>query len=69
MYAILAGELPIDQNILSQQIRQADVQFHGIVWTTISADAKYMISKLIVKDPSKRLTIAQALRHPWIENV
>ena len=69
MYAVLAGELPFDQNILSQQIREADVQFHGVVWSTISAEAKDLISKLIVKDPAKRLTVAQALKHPWIENV
>ncbi len=33
---------------------------------TVSAEAKDLVSKLLVVDPSKRLTAAQALEHPWI---
>lgn len=69
MYLVLAGELPFDNNELSQEIRSADVEFRGSVWKTISAEAKDLITKLIVRDPVKRFTIQQALKHPWIENV
>ena len=69
LYVVLAGELPFDNNYLSQQILSADVQFRSSVWKTISNEAKDLIKKLIVKDPSKRLTIHQALQHPWINNV
>ena len=69
LYVVLAGELPFDNNYLSQQILSADVQFRSPVWKTISNEAKDLIKKLIVKDPSKRLTIHQALQHPWVNNV
>ena len=69
LYVVLAGELPFDNNYLSQQILSADVQFRSSVWKTISNEAKDLIKKLIVKDPSKRLTIQQAIQHPWINNV
>ena len=69
LYVVLAGELPFDNNYLSQQILSEDVQFRSPVWKTISNEAKDLIKKLIVKDPSKRLTIHQALQHPWINNV
>lgn len=69
MYLVLAGELPFDNNELSQEIRSADVEFRGSVWKTVSAEAKDLITKLIVRDPVKRFTIQQALKHPWIENV
>ena len=69
LYVVLAGELPFDNNYLSQQILSADVQFRSNVWKTVSNEAKDLICKLIVKDPSQRLTIHQALNHPWINNV
>ena len=69
LYVVLAGELPFDNNYLSQQILSADVQFRSSVWKTISNEAKDLIKKLIVKDLSKRLTIQQAIQHPWINNV
>lgn len=33
----------------------------------MSRSAKDLISKLLVVDPSKRLTAEAALRHPWID--
>ena len=69
LYVVLAGQLPFDTNSLSQQIMNAEVNYQSPVWKGISAEAKDLINKLIVVDPSKRLTVEQALRHPWIQNV
>ena len=69
LYVILAGELPFENDLLSQQISYADVVFRSSVWNTVSAEAKDLIQKLIVRDPAKRLTAEQALQHPWIQNV
>ena len=34
-------------------------------WKNISEEAKDLISKLLTKDTSKRLTIQQVKKHPW----
>eukprot|EP01106_Pelomyxa_sp_JSP_P017681 TRINITY_DN741_c0_g1_i8.p1 TRINITY_DN741_c0_g1~~TRINITY_DN741_c0_g1_i8.p1 ORF type:complete len:105 (+),score=22.14 TRINITY_DN741_c0_g1_i8:114-428(+) len=38
-------------------------------WNTISAEAKDLISKILVIDPAKRLTLQQILAHPWMKTV
>jgi len=40
--------------------------FPSPYWDPISAEAKDLISKMLVVDPSKRYTPEQALAHPWI---
>ena len=34
----------------------------------MSEDAKDFIRKLIVVDPTKRMTALQCLEHPWLKN-
>ena len=69
LYVILAGELPFDTNTLSQQILSASISFDTPLWRATSSEAKDLISRLVVVDPSQRLTVEQALQHPWIVNV
>ena len=39
-----------------------------IKWPShISSDAKDLISKLLVKDPSQRMALDQVANHPWIK--
>jgi len=35
---------------------------------TISDTCKDLIRKMLIKDPAKRITIDEALKHPWFEN-
>jgi serine/threonine protein kinase len=37
-------------------------------WSLVSSEAKTFISKLLVVDPSLRMTASQALKDPWIVN-
>lgn len=69
LYVILAGELPFDTGTLSQQILSANISFDTPLWRAISPEAKDLISHLVMVDPSQRLTVEQALQHPWIVNV
>ena len=39
------------------------------MWKGVSEMAKDLIHRLIVRDPSLRLTAAESLQHPWIVNV
>ncbi|KAL2630669.1 hypothetical protein R1flu_015355 [Riccia fluitans] len=47
----------------------AVLQFDEEPWPSISAEAKDFLKHLLHKDPRKRSTAAQALAHPWIENI
>uniref|UniRef100_A0A8C1WS15 Calcium/calmodulin-dependent protein kinase 1Da n=1 Tax=Cyprinus carpio TaxID=7962 RepID=A0A8C1WS15_CYPCA len=51
---------------LFEQILKADYEFDAPYWDDISDSAKDFISCLMEKDPTKRYTCEQSLRHPWI---
>ena len=80
LYILLSGSMPfsLDPKIeddhgseaaeddMCDKIGRAEWSFGDEVWDSISADAKDIISKLIVEDPDRRWTAAQCLQHPWI---
>ncbi|XP_022726580.1 CDPK-related protein kinase-like isoform X2 [Durio zibethinus] len=55
---------------------EADVWSMGVIayillcapWPSLSSEAKDFVKRLLDKDPRKRMTAAQALSHPWIQN-
>ena len=55
------------QELLFHSIQDGGFDFPDTEWREISLDAKDLISKLLVKDPRKRLSAEQALEHPWIK--
>lgn len=68
-YILLCGYPPFyDENDskLFEQILKADYEFDAPYWDDISDSAKDFISCLMEKDPAKRYTCEEALRHPWI---
>uniref|UniRef100_A0AAR2M4Z5 Protein kinase domain-containing protein n=1 Tax=Pygocentrus nattereri TaxID=42514 RepID=A0AAR2M4Z5_PYGNA len=68
-YILLCGYPPFyDENDskLFEQILKADYEFDAPYWDDISDSAKDFIGSLMEKDPAKRFTCEQALRHPWI---
>ncbi|KAK5849106.1 hypothetical protein PBY51_008774 [Eleginops maclovinus] len=68
-YILLCGYPPFyDENDskLFEQILKADYEFDAPYWDDISDSAKDFIGSLMEKDPDKRFTCDQALRHPWI---
>jgi hypothetical protein len=69
-YCLLAGYPPFpgpDLKLLFRQILAADYQFHEEFWHEVSSEAKDFISKLLVLDPTARMTADQAMAHPWIK--
>ena len=70
MYTLLGGYPPFfgDNNKeIFKKVIEAKLVFDSPVWIRVTKQAKDLISKLIVKEPEKRLTAAQALQHPWFE--
>lgn len=71
LYILLCGFPPFydDNNKkLFKLIVHAKYSFPDPYWTDISAEAKDLISKLLIVDPAKRLTAAEALKHPWMSD-
>jgi len=69
MYLLLSGFPPFYGHSREEIIASAmagDVQFSHPNWKKVSSDAKKLILQLLNYDPSKRLTAAQALHHPWV---
>lgn len=38
-------------------------------WQCVSDEAKDLVQKLLQKDPEKRITLIEAINHPWVQVV
>mmetsp|Transcript_16495 Transcript_16495/g.29738 ORF Transcript_16495/g.29738 Transcript_16495/m.29738 type:complete len:508 (+) Transcript_16495:29-1552(+) len=69
LYIMLSGTPPFpghtDKEIL-RNVSKARYTFSGPDWSNISPDAKSLISALLIKEPSERLSANEAYHHPWI---
>ena len=68
LYILLCGFPPFyDENdaALFAQIQSGDFEFISPYWDPISPEAKDLVTRLLHIDPKKRLTVSQALAHPW----
>ncbi|XP_041085159.1 calcium/calmodulin-dependent protein kinase type IV-like isoform X1 [Polyodon spathula] len=69
-YILLCGFEPFfdprgDQYMYSR-ILSCDYEFISPWWDEVSLNAKDLVCKLIVLDPQRRLSVQQALQHPWV---
>ncbi|XP_075236870.1 MAPK interacting serine/threonine Lk6 kinase isoform X2 [Lycorma delicatula] len=63
------GEMCRDcQALLFTSIQEGHYEFPEREWADISHDAKDLISKLLVKEASMRLSAACVLNHPWVQH-
>jgi len=63
------GEKPFEGKTPKQLVAKVlvgDVRFEGHLWDKISAEAKGFIKKLLLVDPSDRLTANEAIKDPWL---
>ena len=69
LFILLSGGPPFynpDQFEMFEKIKQAEYSFEALSWQGVSAEAKDLITKLLVADPAQRLTGEQIMAHPWI---
>ena len=70
-YLMLCGSLPFDHPSDDKEIAKQTVNdplpFKGSVWRSVSNEAIDFVNRLLVKDPSKRMTVKDALEHEWIK--
>ncbi|XP_075216507.1 calcium/calmodulin-dependent protein kinase II isoform X9 [Lycorma delicatula] len=69
LYILLVGYPPFwdeDQHRLYAQIKAGAYDYPSPEWDTVTPDAKNLINQMLTVNPSKRITAAEALKHPWI---
>ncbi|OQR83775.1 cleavage induced protein kinase [Achlya hypogyna] len=72
LYILLTGMHPFDmdgslpEEVIESHIRQAKVCFTHPRCDLLSAEAKDLVSKLLLKDPTRRLSAKEMLEHPWM---
>ncbi|KAB2627920.1 CBL-interacting serine/threonine-protein kinase 25-like [Pyrus ussuriensis x Pyrus communis] len=64
LFVLLAGFLPFqDENLMNMYRKVFKAEFECPPW--FSTEAKRLISKMLVSDPEKRITIPAIMRTPW----
>lgn len=72
LFMLLGGYPPFyeaDGNTknMYRRIIVGDYHFHPDYWCDVSDEAKDLVRGLLTVDPAKRLTVEQALEHPWVQ--
>lgn len=72
LYMLLGGYPPFyepedDQKTMFRKIVNAEYDFHPENWEGVSQEARDLVTGLLTLDVKKRLTIDQALDHPWLK--
>ncbi|EEY63061.1 calcium-dependent protein kinase, putative [Phytophthora infestans T30-4] len=67
LYRLLSGRFPFESGpLLDERIQHEEIDLESPPWTGISDEAKELVSQLLERDVTKRLTAEQALKHPWL---
>ncbi|KAA0151558.1 hypothetical protein FNF27_06151 [Cafeteria roenbergensis] len=64
LYVLLAGFLPFDEphmSALFKKIQKAEFDFPAF----IKGDARDLVNRILVPDPTKRVTVDDIMAHPW----
>ncbi|XP_053671915.1 phosphorylase b kinase gamma catalytic chain, skeletal muscle/heart isoform isoform X1 [Anopheles nili] len=72
MFTLLVGCPPFwhrKQMVMLRNIMEGKYSFTSPEWADISEDPKDLIRKCLVVDPSKRITVTEALKHPFFNTV
>ena len=75
-YQLLSGFLPFDDHrnpsapalsLIWKGILTEAPSFRRSAWAEVSPEAKDFVEALLQKDPARRPTAKEALRHPWLQ--
>ncbi|KAG5188271.1 kinase-like domain-containing protein [Tribonema minus] len=69
-YTLMVGRFPFmaeSLQMLQHMIKTKDVDMDTEDWEVASPDCKDFIARLLVKDPSRRMTAKEAQAHPWLQ--
>jgi calcium-dependent protein kinase len=69
-YMLLSGCKPFwasTRKEIAEKVKNCDYSLSSRYWYSISEEAKDFVSKLIEKDPDRRLSAKDAKDHPWLK--
>lgn len=69
LYIMITGQPPFlgeNDAAIFTKILKGNFDMKKGVWSSVSAACKDLIKKLLVKDPSKRLSMSEVINHKWI---
>ncbi|XP_052869727.1 phosphorylase b kinase gamma catalytic chain, liver/testis isoform isoform X2 [Anopheles cruzii] len=72
MFTLLVGCPPFwhrKQMVMLRNIMEGKYSFTSPEWADISEDPKDLIRRCLVVDPAKRITVTEALKHPFFNTV
>jgi len=72
VFILLSGCMPFmasSDAAIMRAIRRGAYQMHATRWGGITEAAKDFVRRLLVVDPSKRMTAQEALKHEWLSQV
>jgi len=67
-YVTICGKPPFwgGHNQMLNKMRAEEFPMHSQTWSTVSAEGKDFIRRILKWNPADRLTIEQVLTHPWM---
>uniref|UniRef100_A0A1A8NJI7 CHK2 checkpoint homolog n=1 Tax=Nothobranchius rachovii TaxID=451742 RepID=A0A1A8NJI7_9TELE len=72
LFVCLSGYTPFHESFsklsVTEQIIRGEFTMVPSKWKNVSDQAKDVVRKLLEVDPSKRMTIREALQHPWLKD-
>ncbi|KAL5701314.1 non-specific serine/threonine protein kinase [Ranunculus cassubicifolius] len=69
LYNLLSGTKPFHGKsfeAVTEVIMKTELDFDTACWNGVTPEARDLVSKMLCKDVSSRLTAGQVLNHPWI---
>ncbi|KAJ1622112.1 kinase-like domain-containing protein [Pavlovales sp. CCMP2436] len=66
LYILLSGQAPFEGEDIFAQVRRGQYALPHERWQGISMEAKHILSRMMMVDPARRITVDAALRHPWM---
>lgn len=68
LYMLLTGKAPYSGSdpVIERRILSHNVPFRTEHWAHLSEEVQDLVRRLLNKSPSARLSVAEALEHPWL---
>ncbi|CAO0797763.1 unnamed protein product [Mucor circinelloides] len=68
LYAMMTGHLPFDDEHMGRLLAKIKTGRYRTLPDYLSSDARDLIKRMLVVDPTKRMTMTDILSHPWLTN-